>query len=1592
MKFNFENSHHSRKSAYGRRDSREGLGKVVQANIGGSRGTGGTGGGGGGGFPGSGSGNNLTSGGQYDVTRYNPVHDHLEIGSLIEDWMPRDASGLHQMWRLIYLRDAIVGPSIDLYSNLPYSEYRLTGIDDPEILRVYQDTMERLDISTMMPELVKEFLTIGKFCSSLIFDSKQGSFIDWTHHDPDFLRIEPIPVRGFDPKVDLVASPALKNFIHSMDDRDLAVKEQLPEEYLRELEKQGTYKLNPLSTLFVPRRASPYDFVGCVTGDTLLSTDKGFIRISEIPNIYPSRGDGKLEAVSIQVPAIAGQDTATHWVDKGEQPTKGLITEHGYRLTGTLDHPVLTLDTRTCQSCWVPLSEISEGSIIALNKKEIWPDIDVVFESTPVQPSANNAKIHVIPQTMTQELALILGYLTSEGYVREDKISFSNSNPEVLEDFLSAFRLCFPTYEPCVGKPRENGLKEITIASVHITRFLHSLGLAPVRAHQKEIPWSVLQSTKNSMAAYLSGLFEGDGTTRADECGLTSKSEELIRQTQVVLLNFGILCSISSPLEGVWFLRMSGSQYDLFHKKIGFRSSAKTHESTRRGRRPKGFNKLPGLEAYVRKLVKDRRVSVGTYINDEGNTVKASVKTKTYGWFNTRSNVYRGISWLRSISVSEANKVQNFVDQTLHWEMVSETSDEGTQRVYDLVVPNSHAFTSNGIVSHNTSFLTRIVSFWALEKSLIESTVTNARRRTRSILHVNAGLENLWEPTEEELEAISGLFIQADEDPVGAVVTTRTGVETSEIRGGGDFWKLSDEWAFLTEGKMRALGISDAFLCLSGDTYIPTVDRGIVKIRDFLDKTRIKNFKESIPVDARNITVNSQYGLGHVDSWVYSGKKKVYKLTTDFGYDLSATKEHRFPVLRDGGVTWEPLENIQKNDHVIIPTNKCVRNTPLSLDRKIKRSCIEKIPNSKKINLPTEMTPSLAFLLGGVVSEGVIFDKHIRFTNSSQKFIKSFNDKVKEVLGIECSFYTKKAVGDLYINGIKTVSGKDCVEASIHSVKAVELFANLGAKKNTNGLGRKNSHVKNIPWSIMEADEQSQLSFLAAYLEGDGTVSTSKRTIAFYSFSDEIRKQIQVMLATHGIISVRRGKAVSVHGPFAIRLMTMLRPYLLDKNKEFKALKLHHNRFGIPSKQFIEKLEKRIVKVTNRGVHFLDDEGGDIFIKNWVASLPPEILNYEKYTEGEYTDWLNMVRKVDKTVYGTLINLFEQEYFFDTVSSVEYDREIDTYDLMMNSNYDRSFVASGILTHNSGDASYNNMETALSVFMETLRTLRTYMDRRIFYEKIFATLARVHGFTKKDAKSRGPNNLRRTMNYKKALSIPKEDLLMPKIVWDKKLQPEGDMNFMEMLRTADEAGVPVTMKQWASGAGLNLEEMMEDLSEDAQYRKKIAEWRKQFTGDQAMEQEVLSGEGLRSIPIWDEKNNFVALSSTEAIDILEHFMENRRNMLKLTSADETMRTISAMVDGHALKTELMAYLLRRLGVKTDLPIEERAVDAIGEHLLKIGKSSESSKVKKAVHAEFQTLARVMSKDIPKERKLALLEGMSNRQDMSPFTPKAVTGV
>jgi len=121
-----------------------------------------------------------------------------------------------------------------------------------------------------------------------------------------------------------------------------------------------------------------------------------------------------------------------------------------------------------------------------------------------------------------------------------------------------------------------------------------------------------------------------------------------------------------------------------------------------------------------------------------------------------------------------------------------------------------------------TSMLTRLVPLFALEQNLISGTLIASRRRQRSILHLTAGIDDVWEPSASDIDGIVQLFMQADEDPQGAIVGTPTGISIEEVRDGSNFWKVSDEADYIRNAKMQAMALSEAFM--SGEANYNTAD------------------------------------------------------------------------------------------------------------------------------------------------------------------------------------------------------------------------------------------------------------------------------------------------------------------------------------------------------------------------------------------------------------------------------------------------------------------------------------------------------------------------------------------------------------------------------------------------------------------------------------------------------------------------------------------------------------------------------------------------------------------------------------------------
>ena len=135
----------------------------------------------------------------------------------------------------------------------------------------------------------------------------------------------------------------------------------------------------------------------------------------------------------------------------------------------------------------------------------------------------------------------------------------------------------------------------------------------------------------------------------------------------------------------------------------------------------------------------------------------------------------------------------------------------------------------------SASYLKRLLPVYMLEKILYRGTLTEAQKRLRSTSHIKIG-DDTWEPNNAEMSAILSEFQRSELDPLGAWIATRQGVDVTEVRPGGEFWKWTDNIDTLTPFKLRALGISEAFL--SGDASYATAEAAISVFLENMDAYR----------------------------------------------------------------------------------------------------------------------------------------------------------------------------------------------------------------------------------------------------------------------------------------------------------------------------------------------------------------------------------------------------------------------------------------------------------------------------------------------------------------------------------------------------------------------------------------------------------------------------------------------------------------------------------------------------------------------------------------------------------------------------------
>jgi hypothetical protein len=205
----------------------------------------------------------------------------------------------------------------------------------------------------------------------------------------------------------------------------------------------------------------------------------------------------------------------------------------------------------------------------------------------------------------------------------------------------------------------------------------------------------------------------------------------------------------------------------------------------------------------------------------------------------------------------------------------------------------------------SVSYLQRVLPMYILEKQMFRGTLVEVYKRQRSMLHVQAG-DDTWEATIRELDSIGALFQQAEQDPNGAVVTTRQGVQATELRQGGEFWKWTDMLDTTTPYKLRALGISEAFL--SADANFSNSETALSVFLEEMDAYRSK---------LTYMTINNRlFPVVALDNGFFDESKVQANRRKDISYWMNNQHALRMPR-----VVWEKQLSARSEENRIETLN-----------------------------------------------------------------------------------------------------------------------------------------------------------------------------------------------------------------------------------------------------------------------------------------------------------------------------------------------------------------------------------------------------------------------------------------------------------------------------------------------------------------------------------------------------------------------------------------------------------------------------------------------------------------------------------------------
>jgi len=427
-------------------------------------------------------------------------------------------------------------------------------------------------------------------------------------------------------------------------------------------------------------------------------------------------------------------------------------------------------------------------------------------------------------------------------------------------------------------------------------------------------------------------------------------------------------------------------------------------------------------------------------------------------------------------------------------------------------------------------------------------------------------------------------------------------------------------------------GVPGTGKCISPTSVIST-NHGLVQFSKLIN--------ENLAEDdyAHHIsTIVNKHGEYEQTSKIYnSGEKETLIISTEHGYEIEGTPNHRILCLTDVGQEWKQLDGITTEDFICISRSQPAPSCALQFDKDV------------------------AYFVGMMIGDGsYTLDHSFSLSNIDDYLITFFYRFCIKQFDIEPT-QSKSRPCDHYL----------CSKEARHNLIKW-------------GLNKVSGENKTIPDYLMTVDHESQCSLLRGLFDTDGWVEKSGQ-VCFVNKSLKLCRQVHIMLLRLGIVSRLSKISKQYDGEsreynkIIIRLSSCkLFNDLIGFNVGYKQSRLMNilsrsrntNKDVIPSfyskkilRKYWDKLEGHRNRKTNAMfMHYITKNADQI--RSISYSKLSEI--YSKYKD-EFPD-------------KDIENLLNTNYFYDKVKIVSNGKS-KVYDFVVPKSH--SFVANGFVNHNT---------------------------------------------------------------------------------------------------------------------------------------------------------------------------------------------------------------------------------------------------------------------------------------------------------------------